>query len=63
LNLALGVQIVRDVLSSSLSSTESSAKNVADVDRQEHGHLRARGIQELFLELEEIAVQVDQLLS
>ena len=44
------------------SCTESSAKKSPDVHRQEHRHLRVGRKQQLFLENEQVLVQVDDVL-
>ncbi len=59
--LALGVEVVRDLLVVHLELHGIDREERADVHRHEHGHLRARGEQQVLLQHEEVAVEVDDL--
>src|SRR5690606_30132944 len=62
--LARSVEVVRDFLAVELEADGVEREELADVHRDEDGHLRVRREQQLFLEQEEIAVQVgDELLQ
>src|SRR5690606_10889656 len=58
-DLAVGIEVVRDVFTVELELDRIEAEERADVHRHEHRDLRARREQQLLLEKEQIAVEVD----
>src|SRR5690606_346931 len=60
-DLALRVQVVRDFLAVDLQAHGIEGEELTDVHREKECHLRVRRKQELLLEQEEIAVQVQHL--
>src|SRR5690606_6160106 len=58
-DLALRVEVVRDRLAVDLELDRVEREELADVHRDEHRDLRARREQQLFLEQEQIPIEVD----
>src|SRR5690606_928163 len=59
IDLAVGIEVARDVLAVELELDRVEREELADVHRDEDGYLRARREEKLLFEQKEIAVEID----